>query len=490
MRKYIFSFSVLFLLMPLQANAKNNFNDVNESFWAEESILELSEEGVITGYSDDTFRPNDSISRAHAAVMVTRALGLNMETGASLPNEAGIADDYPYYNQIAAVYEAEVMTGGSEGFRPEEDLTRAQMAAILQRAFDLESGQASFEDIGEDYWAWNSIAAIAAAGITTGDEEGNFRPGEATTRAQLAVFLDNAMNLSSNGGGSNQEENIDNGDESDNEGHETPPSDNHYTLWETYDNSFLIEDPAADDMDTTTGLNNDQIVEKYGDWTADDFKQEFGVNKSFYLRDFNGEQRFYVSYATWDNYATYLDGWGDQTPYEYIDSLKNSQISGIYNMSKYPERLVFTLREQSILDDDYYEEFQDEILDTNAYYPPKGEEKIVSVFDNYNVMEKKVEDYSMPAMFKFMNFGNKKERTSGTATYEWLNEWNQVIHLEHGDYVQFDYIKEEFNLEKHYETIIENGIDYVAVSELADKGEVKIIRRAEYGRTDIQNFDN
>ncbi|MFZ4451443.1 S-layer homology domain-containing protein [Salibacterium aidingense] len=174
--------------------AEPDFSDVDEDHFAVDAITELASEGIISGYSDGTFRPNDDIKREHAAVMLSRIFDLDTEAASDLPEEAAVSEDHTYYDEMAAVYEEGWMGQGEEGFRPDETLTRGQMALVLKRAFDLPEGEAAYDDIEEDHWAYEGIAAITLAGIADGYEEDNtFRASNDTTRAQLAVFLNAAQ---------------------------------------------------------------------------------------------------------------------------------------------------------------------------------------------------------------------------------------------------------------------------------------------------------
>jgi len=94
---------------------------------------------------------------------------------------------------IAWVADNGITTGFSDDtFRPGDVVTRGQMAAFLFRALDLPPGTASFDDtIGTTHEA--AIAAVADADITTGFTDGTFRPGDDVTRGQMAAFLFRAL---------------------------------------------------------------------------------------------------------------------------------------------------------------------------------------------------------------------------------------------------------------------------------------------------------
>ena len=104
-----------------------------------------------------------------------------------------VDDNHPWAAHIERLAELEVTRGHIDGtYRPDDAVTRAQLASFLVRAFDLpavaDDYSAGFEDTdGED------INRLAAAGLTNGCGDGNFCPERATSRAEVAVFLVRAM---------------------------------------------------------------------------------------------------------------------------------------------------------------------------------------------------------------------------------------------------------------------------------------------------------
>lgn len=168
------------------------FNDVPNNHWAQQEIADLSGAGIITGYTNGYFKPENTLTRAHAAVLLVRALGIPT-AGVADPGYQDITADHQYYKEIAAVKAMGIMSGKNNNtiFDPNGTLTRAQMAAILTRAFDLEGTiTPAFNDVSPDYWAYKEIHALAASGITTGyKEDHTFKPNNFVTRAQFSAFL-------------------------------------------------------------------------------------------------------------------------------------------------------------------------------------------------------------------------------------------------------------------------------------------------------------
>ncbi len=106
----------------------------------------------------------------------------------------------PDYVFIAYLSNLSIMSGLPDGsFHPDDSLTRAQAAVILVKAAGLTTptvGQASFTDVAVDYWAASYIDAAARAGYLKGYSDGTFRPDEKLTRAQAISLI---MRLSKQG---------------------------------------------------------------------------------------------------------------------------------------------------------------------------------------------------------------------------------------------------------------------------------------------------
>ncbi|SFP81792.1 S-layer homology domain-containing protein [Salibacterium halotolerans] len=171
-----------------------SFNDVSQNFWAESEISYLSNQGIISGYGDGSFHPNEQVKRSQAAAMIVEALDL--ETG-SRPNPgfSDITSDFHAYAEAAAVKDEGIITGSDGAFLPNDALTRGQMAAVLNRSFSFSDGEGSnyFRDVEEGDVFFHDIQAIAQADITTGYQDGTYGPNEDVTRAQFSVFLARAL---------------------------------------------------------------------------------------------------------------------------------------------------------------------------------------------------------------------------------------------------------------------------------------------------------
>ena len=174
-----------------------SFKDVPASSRFYKEIDFLSSKGVVSGYPSGQFEPEASVTRAQAAMMIGRAFGVDGSRRSTIFSDvspSSVASGY-----ISKAVDGGVVTGFPDvTFRPNEPVTRGQMAILLDRAFELtDAAQVSFQDVSKRSQAYSSIAHTVAAGITAGYPDGTFRPGEAVTRGQFAAFLSRALDARS-----------------------------------------------------------------------------------------------------------------------------------------------------------------------------------------------------------------------------------------------------------------------------------------------------
>jgi hypothetical protein len=190
--KYIGLLIVFFLLTasPAQAAA---FTDIQEDQNFYKEIMYLVDKEVITGYKDGSFRPADKVTRAAAAAMIGRALGFD---GAKKESSfKDVAKDSFASGYIEEAVEKKIIKGYTDGtFRPNEEVTRGQMAIFISRAFQLvEKKEVLFFDVSEKMAAYPFIGKILSAGITHGYSDWTFRPNKELTRAEFSAFLARAL---------------------------------------------------------------------------------------------------------------------------------------------------------------------------------------------------------------------------------------------------------------------------------------------------------
>lgn len=171
------------------------FNDTGNSFWAEKEVSYLIDHQIISGFADGKFQPNTSLNRVQAAIILTRALGLNTNSVKN-PQFNDVPSNYRFYKEIAAAANAGIVKGknGGKTFDTYGTLTRAEMAVILQRAFKLsEADKNYFKDNLQSGFAYSAINSLASNNITKGYNDGTYKPSSPLTRAEFSVFLYRAL---------------------------------------------------------------------------------------------------------------------------------------------------------------------------------------------------------------------------------------------------------------------------------------------------------
>ncbi|WP_110111578.1 S-layer homology domain-containing protein [Bacillus sp. CGMCC 1.16541] len=196
--KKVLSFLLAFVLFmsivsgPSSASAARSFSDVSSSYWAYKEITYLTEKGIINGYQNGKFGVSDSITRSQGAIMLTRALKLNT-TSVKNPGFKDVPTSHPAYKEIAAATNAGLFSKATT-FNPQGKLTRAQMAKILVQAFQLSTSQSTtFTDVNQSHWAHAPVAKLVGHNITTGYNDGSYKPNASVSRTQFSVFLARAL---------------------------------------------------------------------------------------------------------------------------------------------------------------------------------------------------------------------------------------------------------------------------------------------------------
>lgn len=176
--------------------AAAGFRDIPQNYWAEEEIQYLISQKIINGYSDGTFRPNDKLSRIQVALMVQRAKGYS-ETNRPNPNLTDIKPGNKYYSLVATLMDEGLFSHlvKNRTFDPGKTVTRAEMASILAKAYNL-SGVSTkqFYDVPSNHWAYKFVQALAANDITYGTSEATFSPNQEVNRVQFSAFLARTLN--------------------------------------------------------------------------------------------------------------------------------------------------------------------------------------------------------------------------------------------------------------------------------------------------------
>jgi hypothetical protein len=145
----------------------------------------------IKGFPDGTFKPATAVTRAQMAAMLARNLGFNESIKASFKPYPDVKAAHWAANVIQFMKEEGLMQGDPTGnFRPNAQITRAEMGAIVARFKELEVTEttSAFPD-SNNHWATGIIEANRTAGIIGGYEDGTFRPNHELSRAEAAKVV-------------------------------------------------------------------------------------------------------------------------------------------------------------------------------------------------------------------------------------------------------------------------------------------------------------
>lgn len=177
--------------LPAGAEAKE-FKDVSKDADYYQTVQKLSEFNVISGYNDGTFKPSNLLTRGQAATMIARILEVDIKDVKD-PGYSDVPKASSHYPAIAKLTEMGILEKSSK-FNPNRQITRAEMAGILVKAFDLESDTPeSYQDVKAGNTYSEEIGILGGLSITK--TEGDFRPEDGVKRVNFAVFIERIINL-------------------------------------------------------------------------------------------------------------------------------------------------------------------------------------------------------------------------------------------------------------------------------------------------------
>ena len=149
----------------------------------------------VQGYPDGTVKPTGNITRAETAAILFRLMdeGSRKTYYSTKSGFRDVATGSWYNTYVATLNNAGVITDSSNGyFRPNEAITRAELAAMLANFTETAGAANYFNDVSARYWAANAIAICAKLGWITGYPDGSFRPDKNVTRAELMAMINRA----------------------------------------------------------------------------------------------------------------------------------------------------------------------------------------------------------------------------------------------------------------------------------------------------------
>ncbi|NHN30154.1 S-layer homology domain-containing protein [Paenibacillus agricola] len=182
--------------VKIEASAPGSvdFSDV-KGHWAEKSIQDLIQLGAIKGYPDGTFKPATNITRAEFISVIVKAFNLPPKDGKVFAD----TDNHWAQNSISTAAMHGIISGYSDTtFGPDDLITREQMAVLIVGVNKMEwvaDGKAYADSSDVSDWAKAAIAITTSKGLLDGFEDGTLKPKGKTTRAEAATVILRALSL-------------------------------------------------------------------------------------------------------------------------------------------------------------------------------------------------------------------------------------------------------------------------------------------------------
>jgi hypothetical protein len=186
------------------------FRDVPSTWWAAAAIDACWQAGIVSGYSDATYRPMLPVTRDQMAVYISRALAggdAGVPSGPAVATFPDVPTDYWAFKYVEYAAANSIVAGYPGGnYRPTWQVDRGQMAVFIARSIVTPHGDEgligytppatpTFSDVPTDHWAYMYVEYIAGQGVASGYWDGTYRPTVTVTRDQMAVYVQRAFKL-------------------------------------------------------------------------------------------------------------------------------------------------------------------------------------------------------------------------------------------------------------------------------------------------------
>ncbi|MEE2010506.1 S-layer homology domain-containing protein [Bacillus thuringiensis] len=183
-------------IKPAEVKADTiSFYDVPNNHWATKAITNLANRNIIVGYGNGQFGFGDNVTRGQVARMIYNYL--KPADAGNFKNPFSDIKGHMFEKEILALAKLGIIKGYGEGkFGPDDILTREQMAQVLTNAFKFEGTKnTSFVDVDKNSWSYKAIGALEEKGVTIGTGGKMYSPTSVVTREQYSQFLFNSINV-------------------------------------------------------------------------------------------------------------------------------------------------------------------------------------------------------------------------------------------------------------------------------------------------------
>ncbi|MED2794849.1 S-layer homology domain-containing protein [Bacillus wiedmannii] len=171
------------------------FNDVPANHWSTKAIYNLTNRKVVQGYGNNIFGFGDNVTRGQVARMIYMYVK-PADADASFKNPFTDIKGHLFEKEILALAKAGLVNGFGDGkYGPDDILTREQMAQVLTNAFKFKATKTSkFADVDKNSWSYGAISALEENGVTIGTGDNMYSPKMFVTREAYSQFLYNSIN--------------------------------------------------------------------------------------------------------------------------------------------------------------------------------------------------------------------------------------------------------------------------------------------------------
>lgn len=193
------SFLLMLVLVQVTVNHEVSAAEFKDVTTFKTEINYLTQNGIINGYPDGTFRPDQPITRMHAVKMIMREIGMPDNWEPQYPHQFwDVKPGTDGHREIMRAYELSIISGKDWNiFDPNGKMTRAEMAKVLIQAYHLgNSNTAAFKDVPQNAWHRPYVTSLASVNVTLGYPDGTFKPNLPISRAHFAVFMARILNPS------------------------------------------------------------------------------------------------------------------------------------------------------------------------------------------------------------------------------------------------------------------------------------------------------
>ena len=175
-----------------EETAKVELKDIS-GHWAKDIIVELVNSGAVSGYPDATFQPDKKITRAEFTTILVKAFKLDAKTDRDFTD---ITDHWAKDAIVTAASHGIVNGYDADNFRPDNNMTREQMAVMIVKAAQLNENSEGKQFTDNDNissWAADAIATASQHQIIAGYPDNSFKPQGEATRAEAATVIIKAL---------------------------------------------------------------------------------------------------------------------------------------------------------------------------------------------------------------------------------------------------------------------------------------------------------